>query len=51
MKLSVLVFCLFLVGCAEKRPVTGRVIRYQHCKEISVDAKTGDVTLKCPAIK
>jgi hypothetical protein len=44
---------LLLLGCAAKRPASSpvKVIRYQHCHEVSVDAKTKEVTLICPEAK
>lgn len=51
MKYAVLL-TLLLTGCAQKRVVThpGKM-HYIDCKEVSVNAKTGEITVICPPQK
>jgi hypothetical protein len=49
---AALISTLFFTGCASKQvqsyPPGVRVVHYRNCKEVSIDAKTQQVTLICP---
>lgn len=50
MKYAVLL-TLLLTGCAQKQRIEARPGIREHCREISVNAKTGETTVICPPQK
>lgn len=49
----VFLLSLLTLGCASKKQIqaTPGVHKYDHCKEISIDAKDRTVTVVCPLDK
>jgi hypothetical protein len=53
--IALLLAVLFFSGCAHpakhQYPPNIRIVHYKDCREVSVDAKTKQVTLVCPALQ